>query len=107
MKVGYSKSERRTYEHRAPQDVLDRLAALLSEIGAAGRQFVTDSLLPPAETRLMDVPSYQVYLCLAFLIRGGFVRRQGRAGYTVVGGLADELCGAVASAWNTVEEWRG
>ena len=50
MKVGYSKSERRTYEHRAPQDVLDRLAALLSEIAAAGRQFVTDShtpFLPP------------------------------------------------------------
>lgn len=107
VKVGYSKSERRTYEHRAPREVLDRLATLLGEIGAAGRQFATDSLLPPVETRLKDVPSYQVYLCLAFLIRGSFVRRQGRAGYTVVGGLADELRGAVASAWNAVEEWTG
>lgn len=82
VKIGYSKSERRTYEHRSPRDVLLRMATILDELGTNGRHFSTDEFLPPREKRLAGIPSYQLYLCLAFLLRLGMICRHGRAGYT-------------------------
>lgn len=102
VKIGYSRSERRTYEHRSPREVLDRLGAVLADLGTEGRKFVTDQILPPAEPRLADVPSYQVYLCLAFLIRRGLVRRHGRSGYTVECHRAADLPTAVKAAWEAL-----
>jgi hypothetical protein len=39
--------------------------------------------MPPAETGLADCPSYQVYMCLAFVVRTGLLTRHGRQGYTI------------------------
>ena len=103
VKVGYSKSDRRTYEHRCPRDTLGRVAAVVGDLGRGGRRFTTEQMFPsdaasdPAP--LAGVPSYQVYLCLAFLIRRGLVRRHGRAGYTVEGGGAADLRAGVEAAW--------
>lgn len=99
VKIGYSKSERRTYEHRSPRAVLDRLRVLVMELGKSGAKFTTEQLTPPLELRMKDVPSYQVYLCLAFMIRRGLVVRHGRSGYTIVGGHEQELPAGIEKAW--------
>jgi hypothetical protein len=102
VKLGYSKSDRRTYEHRSPRDVLDRLVGLIVEIGTQGRRFTTDQILPAAETRLADVPSYQVYLCLAFLVQRGIVRKIGRLGYVIDESVENDVATAVHSAWEAL-----
>jgi hypothetical protein len=93
----------RTYEHRSPLDVLHRLAALITQCGADGRQFSTERLLPPQEPALSDIPHYQIYLCLAFLVQRGVVRRMGRLGYVIEQQTAD-LQAAVQNAWESLPE---
>ena len=100
VKVGYSKSDRREYEHRSPRDVLDRLTSLVTKLGAGGRRFTTEQILPPGEDQLADLPSYQVYLCLALLVRTGLLVRHGRQGYTVPEGA--DLKQAVDQAWSNL-----
>lgn len=80
--------------------MLDRLANLLLTIGADGKQFNTERMLPPVEKSLADLPSYQVYLCLAFLVLSGLVKKHGRSGYTIAAEHAGELAKAVAEKWN-------
>ena len=100
VKVGYSKSDRREYEHRSPREVLDRLTSLVTKLGAGGRRFTTEQILPPGEDQLADLPSYQVYLCLALLVRTGLLVRHGRQGYTVPEGA--DLKQAVDQAWSNL-----
>ncbi len=100
VKVGYSKSDRREYEHRSPREVLDRLTTLVTKLGAGGRRFTTEQILPPGEDQLADLPSYQVYLCLALLVRTGLLVRHGRQGYTVPEGA--DLKQAVDQAWSNL-----
>ena len=104
VKIGYSKSERRTYEHRSPKEALDKLVTLLVRKGKAGAMFTTESLLPTAEPGMTGIPIYQVYLCLGFLVRRGLVRRHGRAGYSIDGIEARDLPAAVRAAWETLPE---
>ena len=83
VKIGWSKSDRATYEHRSPRDVLINLAGMISDLGRQGQRFTTDTLLGMGADRLKDVPSYQIYLCLAFILQRGLVERHGRQGYTL------------------------
>ncbi len=82
--------------------MLDRLSTILAGLSGGGKKFVTDDFLPPAEPRLADVPSYQLYMCLAFLIRRGLVRRHGRSGYTVECQPAADLPAAAKAAWDAL-----
>jgi hypothetical protein len=102
VNIGYSKSERRSYEHRSPHEVVERLVKLLLVIGVEGKQFNTERILPPVEKALADVPSYQVYLCLAFLVIKGLVRKHGRSGYTISPEHAADLSAAVNAQWNAL-----
>jgi hypothetical protein len=99
VKIGYSKSERRTYEHRSPRDVLDRLTELLIKIGDRGQQFTTEHILSRFQQQTPVVPSYQIYLCLAFLVRQGLVRRRGRSDYSTENEAGD-FSAAVKAAWD-------
>ena len=47
-----------------------------------------------------DVPSYQAYLCLAWLVAAGLVSRHGRQGYTVA--AAGDVDAAVEAAWQAL-----
>jgi hypothetical protein len=102
VKIGYRKSDRRTYEQRSPKGTLDQLVAVLTDLGKGGHLFTTDSLIPPAEPRMEGIPSYQIYLCLGFLVRRGLVRRHGRQGYAIEGIKPRELPAAVAAAWEAL-----
>lgn len=83
IKIGYSKSEKRTYEHRCPREVLMSVAAMIAAMGKPGDVFDSDSLVEANGHRPMKWPTYQIYLCLAFLVQTQLIRKHGRQGYTL------------------------
>jgi hypothetical protein len=83
VKIGWSKREKATYEHKAPKDVLAILAAALTKAGDSGRQFTMDSILPLSRGAEGEVPSYQTYLALAWFRAENLVTQHGRQGYSL------------------------
>jgi hypothetical protein len=83
VKVAKSKSERTEYEHKAPKSVIGQLAHALTKANQRNRLITMDSVLPLKDADGDDVPSYQSYLCLAWLKYLGLVRQHGRQGYSV------------------------
>jgi hypothetical protein len=83
VKIGWSKTDGATYEHRSPRAVLDLLAAAVRKHSTTGRKFTTDDLMPLRDANGHEQPSYQAYLCLAWLVLIGALVRHGRSGYTV------------------------
>lgn len=105
VKVGWSKKERKEYTHRAPRSAVDATAAAVARVGANGKLFNGDALLPLKDAGGEAVPDYQVYVSLAWLKEMGVVEQRGvRTGYT----LADGSPGAaIGAAWAALGEWRG
>jgi hypothetical protein len=84
VKVGWSKSDKSEYEHKSPKKVLSALGAALINVGANGRRFSMDKVLPisdPADG--IQLPDYQSYLSLALLRENGLVIQHGRQGYSL------------------------
>ena len=84
IKVGWSRSGKAEYEHRAPKKVLPLLMASIIKAGANGKRFSINKVLPlvdPADHR--DVPEYQVYAAVAWLRSVGVLKQHGRQGYTL------------------------
>ncbi len=84
VKLGWSPSEKSEYEHKSPKEVLPLLLAAISKVGAHGRRFSMDKVLPlvnPADNG--RIPDYQSYLCLAWLKALGLLAQQGRKGYSL------------------------
>lgn len=103
IKVGYSKSERKTYEHRSPSTVLTALVEYLAVFAIDGQLFTTERILAQFDRKRPAVPTYQIYLCLAFLIRRGLVKKNGRLGYTVDPNHASDFLAAAINAWNSLK----
>jgi hypothetical protein len=99
IKIGYSKSEKRTYEHRSPNDVLHRLADLIVKSYPSGQLFTTYDVLKQFELETPTLPTYQLYLCLGFLVRSGLVRKNGRSGYTIDFKYQANFAASVITAW--------
>jgi hypothetical protein len=84
VKIGWSKSDRRTYEHRAPRHAIDLLVGALTQAGASGQWFTTEDLLPLRDPQeRSDVPDYQSYLVLAWLRKENLIVQHGRQGYSL------------------------
>ena len=84
VKIGWSKSEKTTYEHRAPRHFLDLVVAALRRCGEKGRRFTMEDALPVTDPEDgTEVPIYQAYLCLAWLRKEGLVEQHGRQGYSL------------------------
>jgi hypothetical protein len=84
VKIGWSKAQRTEYEHKAPLSVLSDLAAAISAASAKRPRLTMESILPLKCSRDgTEVPSYQTYLCLAWLRKQGLVLQHGRQGYSV------------------------
>ena len=107
VKVGWSKTDRKEYNHRAGRRAIDATAAAVRQIGAKGRMFTGDKLLPlkdPTDgSRLAD---YQAYVALAWFKHLGIVEQHGRkAGYALA---ADKpIDSTITTAWPELAEWRG
>lgn len=86
VKIGWSKKSKEEYQHRAPHGVLALLAESLRAAGANGNLVNAHDLMPLEDPETSsEIPSYQVYLCVAWLRQVGLVEQQGRQGYTVPG----------------------
>lgn len=83
VKIGWSKREREEYQHKAPYNVLNLLVRKLATVGAGGRMFAADDILPLTTDHGTEVPNYQGYLCLAWLRGEGLIESHGRQGYTI------------------------
>jgi len=98
IKVAWSKSARREYEHKAPRNVLTLLARTLSNCAEAQGLFTMDAKLPLKTDDGNELPTYQVYVALAWMRETGLVRQHGRRGYSIDPGCNLQI--AVVDAWN-------
>jgi hypothetical protein len=87
VKVGWSKREKKPYEHKAPRRVLRAMVRTLVQAGKGGGRFTTDGFFPLKDTAdNSDIPDYQAYLVLAWLRDAGQIVQHGRQGYSLPGG---------------------
>ena len=82
VKIGWSKRDHSEYEHRAPEFVVSTITSALRELGSS--EFSMDKLTPLRNEDGKDVPSYQVYLVLAWLRACGAVRKARPGGYVPI-----------------------
>ncbi len=83
IKIGWSRTKGSDYEHRAPLDVAHLAVKSILKAGGAKRLVSSNKFLPLVDSDDVEVPSYQSYLCIAWLVQEGFLGRHGRRGYTV------------------------
>ena len=99
VKIGWSKREKREYEQKAPKDVIDRIATELGRRATNGALMSTDELLPiirPEDGH--EIPTYQVYVVLAWLRAKNVVEAVGRQGYRV---LAKDIAREIETIWES------
>lgn len=87
VKIGWSKSQGKEYEHRAPKAAVVALIQAVASHAPDGGLFSMDRLLPLTDPGTnAALPSYQIYLALAWLRSEGVVKEHGRDGYAVSSG---------------------
>lgn len=82
IKIGWSKKDRKEYQHRAPHELLVALRQAFLDASRRRKLFSMDAL----ERQLAGngSPGYQAYVWLAWLRSAGLVKQHGRQGYSVV-----------------------
>lgn len=84
VKIGWSKKNKATYEHRAPREAVTAFTRHVSANVPEGKVFAVEDLLPvPDVANGGEIPAYQVYLTLAWLQHVGAVAKKGRDGYVL------------------------
>ena len=103
IKIGWSKKEKKEYQHKTPRKAVDVLVAMLMKVGDGGKVFSTEKILPATEpTDGTPVPEYQVYVALAWLRHIGLIDQHGRQGYSIQNVVT--LNRAVETAWEQLTE---
>jgi hypothetical protein len=82
VKIGWSKSDRREYQHRAAHGVLVALRQALLDTSKRRKLFTMDLL--ERQLGANGTPGYQAYVWLAWLRTAGLVKQHGRQGYSLV-----------------------
>jgi hypothetical protein len=102
VKVGWSKKANDEYEHRAPRAAALAFVEHLASRTSVREIFEIEPLLPVPDGRGGELPSYQVYLALAWLRHAGAVQKKGRDGYVRA---SDPLDGSVFDTmWAQIPE---
>jgi len=83
VKTGWSRKQKREYQHKAPKAVVELLASVLASLPGPRLTATTDDIFPLLEADGTEVPSYQSYLCLAWMRHVGLIVQEGRQGYHV------------------------
>lgn len=103
VKIGWSKTSKTEYEHRAPMQVVSVLLKAVVVAGQKGPMFTVENLLPLADSGDgMEIPAYQVYLALAWLRTEGLVHQHGREGYSLL--VTSNLEKTVEERWNALPD---
>lgn len=97
VKIGWSKKEKATYEHKAPRRILTALAGALEKTGRGGKRFGFEELLPLPDPDGGEIPSYQAYLALAWLRAENLLTQHGRQGYSIPDGT--DLTTLITERW--------
>ena len=76
VKTGWSRKKRKEYRHRAPKKVLDQVQKKLEKLGAGGKLFTMEDVLPIMDPDTdKEISSYQIYLYVAYLQQQGKITR--------------------------------
>ena len=97
IKLGWSKKDRREYEHKAPVDVCRAVCFRLAE-AAEGHVFRMEDFFPITNADGQEIPTYQSYLVLAWLRSMSLIERTAKDGYRWLTNSFDEA--AFTEAWN-------
>ncbi|MBU4199865.1 MAG: hypothetical protein KKG09_07960 [Verrucomicrobia bacterium] len=103
VKIGWSKTSKTEYEHRAPKRIVEALLKAVVTAGQKGPMFTVEALLPLADASDgTEIPAYQVYLALAWLRTEGLVHQHGREGYSLL--VTSNLEKTVEDRWNALPD---
>jgi len=103
VKAGLSRGSASTYEHKAGKSVLDAIVARIVDASGKKKVFVIDDLVGiRLEGSSSAVPSYQVYLCIAWLKEVGILRDVGRRRYEIIT-LSPNLNAQVDKEWKRIK----
>lgn len=99
-KIGWSKKHKREYAHRVAVGVFDRTVRTMVTLAneKTGPFLAEDIIVKVNESDEDKIPSYQVYIVIAFLRAGGCIRQQGRDGYAIDRELPAKARGAWAES---------
>lgn len=101
VKIGWSKTARTEYEHRAPRRAVDAMLHAIVGAGAPGVVFTVERLLPVLDPYdRSEIPGYQVYLALAWFRTEGIVEQHGREGYSL--SLTSNIEQTVDERWSAL-----
>lgn len=99
VKTGWSKKSREEYEHRAPSDVVLTVADRIDEMTAKGGTVAADYVAAAlSQDGVTEVPSYQLYVALAWMRVEHLLNRIGRTGYASV--FPGELAARARRRWD-------
>jgi hypothetical protein len=100
VKIGWSKRDKRVYEHRAPREVVFLTFRVLASKVRPNSLFTMEQVLPVTDEAGSEIPSYQAYLAIAWLRSVGVVQRRGKDGYTLANGSLESS--KVEQLWKSV-----
>ena len=98
VKIGWSKKSKSEYEHRAPRDVLGQITAAIRDLARAGSRFTVEEILAGIAAKGAEIPSYQTYLCIAWMRENALLEQHGRQGYSLA--RPTQLSDQMAGAWS-------
>ena len=98
IKIGWSRKDKKEYQHKAPRVVAELLADRVAERSPHAELVATDTLFPLVEPDGTEVPTYQAYMCLAWFRKLGIVVQDGRKGYHAPN--ASEIRAIFLNSWD-------
>lgn len=103
VKIGWSKKNKSTYEHKAPYESVTAVVRQLASRVTPRQVFTIEDIVPvPDISNDGEVPVYQLYLTLAWLRDLGLLSRQGRDRY--VADHPTQLPSGIHTYWNELVE---
>lgn len=82
-KIGWSKKSKNEYRHNISYEtVVDIVKHFMKEMQTENI-YATEDLLPVTDRTGQEIPSYQVYICIAWLKEIGLLSQNGRQGYSM------------------------
>ncbi len=101
MKVGWSKKKKKEYKHTAPRRLAVALTKAIVQAGGTESKVATADFFPIEDPKdHSEVPSYQTYIVLAWLVEAGIVEKHGRQGYTIP--RPESLSDQVEDQWSSL-----
>src|SRR5206468_2770233 len=101
VKIGWSKSEKNEYEHKAAKHIITALIDVIAKIATRGRIFTMEEVLPLRDKQGVQIPTYQAYLAMAWLRKCGILKQHGRQGYSLKD--VENLHDKVGACWDTLQ----